>query len=172
MNRGEIIDCASAACGHRCCDFSQGNFIALYPGELNRAVATGKSLAHLEVRPSSDGGHRAICRACDTSSCDGGYKPLDCASYPFFPVARTDGSITVSLFGKKCPLLLTRLARHRAWVAREWSSLVKSSKNVLGWLKATQLIGYRDLQGVSSSMELPTIDASTQTAADSPTSVS
>lgn len=144
--RGVIPTCHESGCGYRCCDFSRGNYIVLYPGELNEAVSAGAALGHLEIRPSSDGGHRAICHACDTGCCDGGYKPLDCASYPFFPtIDSSDQQVRSGLASPKCPLLLSGLREHRQWVARQWRSLAARSYAVRRWLGRVTLVDYRSL---------------------------
>lgn len=142
---GLIDACEHACCGRRCCDFSSGNFIVLYPGELNTATAAGVSLVHLVVRPSDDGGHRAVCRAGDTATCDGGYKPLDCASYPFFPTLEDDGcgAVRAGLHSPKCPLAMAMLGRHAAWVATQWRTLADASGGVRRWLKRVKLVGYQ-----------------------------
>jgi hypothetical protein len=87
-----------------CCDFQRGNFIVLYPGELDMAKAAGYSLDHLFIDSDLFGGQRARCVAHDTSTCDNGYKPLDCASYPFF-------SYSVSGAGRVTAFMKVRSAR-------------------------------------------------------------
>ena len=82
---GLIAGCAHAGCGRRCCDFSAGNYIVLYPGELNEASKRGEALDHLELRPSGEGGHRAICHAEDTARCDGGLQAARLRLVSFFP---------------------------------------------------------------------------------------
>ncbi len=118
----------------------------LYPGELNQAVARGESLVHLAIRPSSEGGQRAICHANDTSSCDGGYKPLDCASYPLFPTIDAAGKVTVELIGQKCPLVISQLQEHRLWVQRQWQILADASVRVREWIGQVSLVGYRKVE--------------------------
>ena len=139
---GQIAACDTAGCGRCCCDFSAGNYIVLYPGELNAAVDRGETVAHLAVRPSSDGGHRAICHAGDKGTCDGGYKPLDCASYPLFPSIDARGDVTVDLTGQKCPLRLRLLDAHSAWVRQAWVRLAQRSQAVADWIASVHLIGY------------------------------
>lgn len=141
---GQIAQCRHAACGYRCCDFSGGNYIALYPGELNDAVASGASLDHLEVRPSADGGCRAICHADDKATCDGGYKPLDCASYPLFPTIAPDGRVEAGLKGRKCPLIAATIPRHVQWVKAAWTRLAEASPAVRDWIARVRLVGYRE----------------------------
>jgi hypothetical protein len=155
---GEISVCPHQNCQFVCCDFAADNFIALYPGELGQAVANEISVDHLELTPDGHGGHRAICRARDRSSCDGGYKPLDCASYPFFPtVDDLTGNIDTGLKGQKCPLKTWHLSRHKHWVIKRWKALVNSVPGLANWIRQTKLIGYvRMMEDASTTDEFET----------------
>lgn len=117
-DEGKIPLCPHNGCGFRCCEFNQGNYIVLYPGELEAAQISGRSLTHLNVFDSDYfGGARATCHASDTSTCDNGYKPLDCATYPFFPVIGIKGEETMSLLkGSKCPIEASEIPYHKVWV--------------------------------------------------------
>lgn len=140
---GTISHCASAGCGYRCCDFSAGNYIVLYPGELAAARESDQSVEHLSISPDGCGGHRAVCRAVDTSICDGGYKPLDCASYPFFPtIDHENGKVQTGLKGAKCPLLGLHLRNHARWVKQTWQTLVDHSPELARWITHTRLQAY------------------------------
>lgn len=142
-DNGLIESCRHQGCGYLCCEFAAGNFIALYPGELEHARSCGYSVDHLECTPDGWGGHKAICRACDTASCDGGYKPLDCRSYPLFPtVEEKTVSIQTGLKGEKCPLLEIHLAEHGKWVVEEWTSLSRTIPTLRVWLKQMRLVDY------------------------------
>ena len=144
---GVIEACAGAECGRRCCDFARGNYIVLYPGELNEAVAAGVSLKHLDIRPSGEGGHRAICIANDKSRCDEGYKPLDCASYPFFPTAgRSASTVDAGRLSWHCPLRSELLARHATWVAGRWRQLARTSDGIRRWIRRVSLVDYTVVQ--------------------------
>lgn len=139
---GVIAQCEHAGCGHSCCEFAEGNYIVLYPGEVEAAYHAGKSLGHLQLMPSSGGGHRAICQAADKCTCDDGYKPLDCASYPFFPTIDDGDGVTADLKGQKCPLQVAALRRHRRWVVSAWSKLAAASPRIAEWIAGVKLIGY------------------------------
>ena len=119
---GKISSCATSGCGWRCCQFQQGNFIALYPGEIEQAEAAGQPTAHLKIIDKDyHGGKKAVCTARDTATCDGGFKPLDCASYPFFPAQPKAGVVGDLLIkGKKCPLQTEHLAAQAAMVRTAW----------------------------------------------------
>jgi len=102
----------------KCCQFDEGNYIVTYPGELDAAEESGKSIQHLDIVGSYHGGYKVVCRAKDTSICDGGYKPLDCKSYPFFP--------TVSEAG--------------------WRKLAEQHPLIVDWLEKVRLVGYHRIE--------------------------
>jgi hypothetical protein len=149
--RGRIARCPHAGCAYRCCDFQQGNYIAAYPGELEQARARGFSTEHLKVLDNDDhGGHRVKCVARDTATCDAGYKPLDCASYPFFPTAIDDeGRVAGCIKGEKCPLALDDVRNHVGWAVEEWGRLVRSEPAVGRWVGSVKMLGY---------VSVPTVD--------------
>jgi Ser/Thr protein kinase RdoA (MazF antagonist) len=145
---GRISLCPHAGCAFRCCEFQQGNYIVLYPGELKAATASGQSIAHLEVFDDAyHGGQRARCIASDTASCDHGYKPLDCATYPFFPtVANLDDARAPLLKGTKCPLPLHALRKHAMWAGNRWRRVVEGNPAVAEWIDAVDLVGYEPVR--------------------------
>lgn len=143
LDDGQIGLCPYQGCHFTCCDFAADNFIALYPGELEEAGREGKSVAHLYIVADAHGGNKAVCHAKDKSCCDGGYKPLDCASYPFFPTVNDrTGQIQVGLKGGKCPLQKDHLANHQRWVAQRWQRLLASVPGLRRWIRQTRLVGY------------------------------
>jgi Fe-S-cluster containining protein len=140
---GRIGACHSMNCGYRCCEFQQSNYIVLYPGEYEAAQQSGKALGHLQITDYDDnGGMRAICTAHDTATCDHGYKPLDCKSYPFFPVINEDGLVGTFLKGRKCPLSARHLLTHARRVEQTWNRLLSVNPKIRRWLSAVRLIGY------------------------------
>ena len=159
-NDGIIPDCSTAGCWEvlgtrRCCDFQQGNFIVLYPGELDQARATGLATDHLQITdPDYHGGQKVVCRAIDTASCDGGFKPLDCLSYPFFPAVPHGGPVDVLLKGKKCPLAASHQQQHAARVRNTWNDLLARNPAVGPWLDRVRLVGYTDARRPSPSADL------------------
>jgi hypothetical protein len=118
--------------------------IVLYPGEVEEARARGQSLAHLEIIDiDHHGGARAKCRAADTATCDRGYKPLDCVSYPFFPeiLEAADGTVpevTVAK-GLGCPIQAREIPRHARFVRQLWSKLVQRKLPVAAWIRSLSL---------------------------------
>lgn len=140
---GTISLCQAQDCQHRCCDFATGNFIVLYPGEVEQARRNGEKLDHLILTADGREGHRAICRACDKATCDEGYKPLDCASYPLFPtMAESSSLVQTGLKGAKCPLQPPQIRRHARWVQQVWQELVDSHPLLADWIRKTRLVGY------------------------------
>jgi Fe-S-cluster containining protein len=140
---GLIPYCPYQGCGFRCCDFQQGNYIVLYPGELEAAQLRSESTSHLQDLEPYEGGYKAVCKAADTATCDGGYKPLDCKSYPFFPsINEEDGSVDVVLKGGKCPLTADMIPDHRQWVGTEWGRLAERHSDVGQWIAKVRLVGY------------------------------
>jgi hypothetical protein len=139
---GAIPLCPHMGCAFKCCDFQQSGAILLYPGELEQAIAEGKSVAHLEILDGNyHQGKRARCRAADTRSCDHGYKPLDCASYPFFPVASPQsgngaGHATLVVKDAICPIHSSQISYHRRYVAERWRALLKRIPAVESWLRS------------------------------------
>jgi hypothetical protein len=141
---GKISLCPHQGCGFTCCEFQQGNYIVLYPGEREAAIAGGLSVGHLDITAPYHGGFKAICTARETATCDNGYKPLDCKSYPYFPLIQ-GGTIRAGLKGKKCPLTPTLIPGHAAFVERAWSNLAIDSPGVTSWLSKVELVGYEDI---------------------------
>jgi hypothetical protein len=140
---GRISACHSSSCAYRCCQFQQSNYIVLYPGEYESAKRQGESMAHLQIIEDDDhGGKRAVCKAGDTSNCDNGYKPLDCKSYPLFPLIDPSGNIRSLVKGTKCPLLEQHLIEHTRWVEETWKHLLARSSKIRKWLRSVRLIGY------------------------------
>lgn len=142
---GGIHLCPHKGCGFKCCDFNQSNYIVLYPGELEEARSAGRSLSHLTIFDDDyHGGARATCHANDTSSCDNGYKPLDCAMYPFFPAAgvKGEGALAGLLKGSKCPIESHEIVYHQRWVRAVWEQVTARNPRVTEWLAQVGLVGY------------------------------
>ena len=149
-NNGIIPSCANSGCSQtlgekRCCDFQKGNYIVLYPGELDQARANGQSTAHLKIIDDNyHGAPKVVCTARDTATCDNGFKPLDCKSYPFFPAHPGAAGVDLLVKGKKCPLQAEHLKGHAAVVREAWKEVMASNPDVRPWLKKVELVGYTD----------------------------
>jgi Fe-S-cluster containining protein len=148
---GTIALCPHKGCNFCCTEFTSGNYIVLYPGELEKAAASGLSMAHLKVIDENYyGGARAICEAKERKNCDGGYKPLDCASYPFFPapvfhdpeLSNVDGLVK----GTKCPLIPAEIREHERWVRDIWNALIVEKPTIIDWLRQVRLVGYEPVE--------------------------
>ena len=139
---GSIGLCPHNGCDFICCDFAAGNYIVLYPGELAEAQRQGQTTSHLEIAEGHLGGHKAVCRAKDTSTCDAGYKPLDCAGYPFFPTIGADDQIEAGIKGSKCPLQVGQLATHAAWMILAWERVAHTMEGMIEWIRQTRMVGY------------------------------
>lgn len=136
---GTIPLCPHKGCAFKCCDFKQMVHILLYPGELEEARAQGRSLAHLEILEESyHGAPRVRCRAKNTATCDGGYKPLDCVSYPFFPELPEDpGSAKLTLSkGGGCPIAAHEIPAHAIYVTGLWQALMEKKPSVTDWVRS------------------------------------
>lgn len=150
QNDGIISDCSTSGCWRklgerRCCDFQQGNFIVLYPGELDRARSEGQSTSHLKVLDADyHGGQKVACAARNTVTCDNGFKPLDCQSYPFFPAPPDRGDVSLLVKGQKCPLQAEHLADHAATVQEAWNNVIDIDPTIRQWLNKVELVGYTE----------------------------
>jgi hypothetical protein len=117
--------------------------ILLHPGELEEAVARGQSVAHLEVIDLNyHGGVRVKCRAKDTATCDNGYKPMDCVSYPFFPDlaptsdAKNGGPEVTLSKGSGCPIQGHQIPGHAQYVREKWQKIIQRKPEVAAWLRS------------------------------------
>ncbi|HXU76607.1 MAG TPA: hypothetical protein VN794_08560 [Methylomirabilota bacterium] len=113
--------------------------ILLYPGELEEARAQGRSLAHLEILEGDyHGAPRVRCRAKNTATCDGGYKPLDCVSYPFFPeLPENPASAKLTLSkGGGCPIAAHEIPAHASYVTGLWQALMEKKPAVTAWVRS------------------------------------
>lgn len=144
VSDGTISLCPHQGCAFMCCEFQQGNYIVMYPGELEAAIRAGLSVRHLQITEPYNGGFKAVCTAGRTATCDDGYKPLDCKSYPYFPVIK-DGQIHAGLKGKKCPLTPAMTRAHAQFVEHEWRHLAEQVPAVIDWLDHVTLVGYETL---------------------------
>lgn len=147
-NCRKISLCPHNNCGFRCCNFDEGNYILLFPNELKEAEQKGLSTKHLSVIAEDKlGGHKVVCKAKDTSTCDNGYKPLDCSFYPFFPKLEDDK--LVILRGNKCPLKTNDIPDHLQDVLNTTKNILKNSNpKYKDWLQGIKLIGYRKDENV------------------------
>lgn len=142
MKSGEIRSCAEMDCKFKCCNFDVGNYILLFPGELDSAIKNNLNISHLTILETDKfNGHKAICTAVQKNCCDNGYKPLDCLFYPFFP-KEFNGEIVSMFKGIKCPLKANEIDSHTLFVYRNTQELILKDGLVKKWLKNIKLVGY------------------------------
>ncbi|MDD4352144.1 MAG: hypothetical protein PHU71_04145 [Candidatus Gracilibacteria bacterium] len=155
-NKGYILGCQnnSDICHYRCCDqstttsydFCQENAILLYPGEWEKEVKERKK--HILI--SDDDNHTGKLGYCDKENFDQSqcnplqnFKPLDCHSYPFFPVI-ADGKLKLAIDSKRCPLSkdIQQLREHYRFILNEWMRVVGNNEKVKTWIGNISLDGY------------------------------
>lgn len=109
MENGLIESCRNSGCGWKCCDFGSNGHIVMLPSEYESA---DKSLSHLKVVNDNDnGGKHVKCIAKDKSNCDGGYKPIQCRTFPLF-INMNRGSLYTQR-SMRCPLSNDVLMLHK-----------------------------------------------------------
>ena len=109
-SNGLIAHCASSGCGFKCCSFGSDGHIVILPGEL----AGRNDIDHLRcIGYNFMGAEKVKCEAKECSTCDGGYKPIMCRSYPLWVKSVGNGKVMRS---QKCPLPSNVLADHREYV--------------------------------------------------------
>lgn len=138
----KIMGCATSGCGFHCCDLSH-SFIVTYPNELEDAQKAGLSIDHLPIIAKDGlGGYRVSCAAKNGVNCDGGYKPLECRVFPFWPEKVEGNEVTDLLWGKKCPLHAERQPEHAAWVKQTIEELCARKPELKDWFNKVQTTGY------------------------------
>lgn len=105
---GLIKACKDSGCGWKCCDFGSNGHIVMLPTEYESA---NKSLSHLKVINDDNGGKHVKCIAKDKSNCDGGYKPIQCRTFPLF-INMDRGSLYTQR-SMRCPLSNDVLMLHK-----------------------------------------------------------
>lgn len=107
---GLIEYCAGSGCGWKCCSFGSGGHIVILPRELDGRTDIG----HLKVIDDDYlGGKKVKCIAKDCATCDHGYKPIMCRSYPLWMRSTAEVKVLRSL---KCPLPSSVLSNHKEYV--------------------------------------------------------
>lgn len=148
---GRIPLCPKNNCDFICCTFNQGNYIVLYPGELEQAIQEEYHHRHLDIFDDNyHGGKKAICNAHETATCDHGYKPLDCKTYPLFPMLNIKNSVANFIKGSKCPVNIQEISYHREWAKIAWENLAKNNLEVAEWLRKVSLVGYEKIDEQSN----------------------
>ena len=149
MTKGLIEHCPTANCGFRCCTrTARVSGIILHPNELDDIPK--EITKHLEIGKDYNGGTLAKCKAEDTATCDGGYKPLDCQMYPLLPRFK-NGVVTKFKIhsvdkksSTKCPLSLVKLKYHSKIIAEKlnhmpWVHQFFNSLPAVGYKKVMEI---------------------------------
>ena len=119
---GLIEACKSANCGWKCCSFGSVGHIVILPHEFD---GHEQEISHLRIIDDDYfGGKKAKCIAKDCKSCDNGYKPVMCRTYPLWVKSVNKGFVFRS---KKCPLSNEQLANHKEFTL----SLFRDFRNSL-----------------------------------------
>lgn len=110
-DKGLIRACENSSCGWKCCSFGSDGHIVILLHELD---GYEKEISHLQIIDDDYfGGKKVKCIAKDCKSCDNGYKPIMCRTYPLWVKSVKKGLVFRS---GKCPLKNEQLAKHKEFV--------------------------------------------------------
>lgn len=110
-DKGLIRACENSGCGWKCCSFGSDGHIVILPHELD---GHEKEISHLQIIDDDYfGGKKAKCIAKDCKSCDNGYKPIMCRTYPLWVKSVKKSFVFRS---GKCPLNNEQLTKHKEFV--------------------------------------------------------
>lgn len=138
---GKIPECPANGCGFKCCKFTSGNYIVMYPGELEEQMAQGLAADHLEVIEDDyimKGGKKVVCKKLCTAK---DVKPLDCKIYPLWWQGG-DKFIT----GSKCPLPEEAVHRHAIITKYYVENLIRMRPELAQFFPEVQMVGYQPLE--------------------------
>lgn len=120
--KGLIEACKSASCGWKCCTFGSHGHIVILPHEFD---GHEQETSHLQIIDDDYfGGKKVKCMAKDCKSCDNGYKPIMCRTYPLWVKSVKKGFVFRS---GKCPLKNGQLINQKDFAL----SLFKDFRNKL-----------------------------------------
>ena len=106
--KGLIKACKNAGCGFKCCSFGSDGHIVILPHEFD---GHEKEISHLQIIDDDYfGGMKVKCVAKDCKSCDNGYKPIMCRTYPLWVKSVKKQFVFRS---GKCPLKNEQLDAHK-----------------------------------------------------------
>ncbi|WP_130893089.1 GNAT family N-acetyltransferase [Paraprevotella xylaniphila] len=109
--KGLIRACEKSDCGWKCCSFGSDGHIVILPYEFN---GHEQEISHLRIIDNDYfGGKKVKCIAKDCKSCDNGYKPIMCRTYPLWVKSVKKGFVFRS---GKCPLKNEQLTKHKEFV--------------------------------------------------------
>lgn len=106
--KGLIKACKNADCGWKCCSFGSDGHIVILPHEFD---GHERETSHLQIIDDNYfGGKKVKCVAKDCKSCDNGYKPIMCRTYPLWVKSVKKRFVFRS---GKCPLKNEQLDVHK-----------------------------------------------------------
>ncbi len=106
-DKGLIRACENSGCGWKCCSFGSDGHIVILPHEFD---GYEDEISHLQIIDNDYfGGKKVKCIAKDCKSCDNGYKPIMCRTYPLWVKSVKKGFVFRS---GKCPLKNEQIAEH------------------------------------------------------------
>ena len=106
--KGLIRACENSGCGWKCCSFGSDGHIVILPHELD---GYEKEISHLQIIDDDYfGGKKIKCIAKDCKSCDNGYKPIMCRTYPLWVKSVKKGLVFRS---SKCQFKNEQLTKHK-----------------------------------------------------------
>lgn len=110
-DKGLIRACENSGCGWKCCSFGSDGHIVILPHELD---SHEQEISHLQIIDDDYfGGKKVRCTAKDCQTCDNGYKPVMCCTYPLWVKQVRKGLVFRS---NKCPLKDEQLTKHKEFV--------------------------------------------------------
>lgn len=110
-DKGLIRACENSGYGWKCCSFGSDGHIVILPHELDEHE---REVSHLQVIDDNYfGGKKVKCIAKDCKSCDNGYKPIMCRTYPLWVKSVKKKFVFRS---RKCPLKNEQLTKHKDFV--------------------------------------------------------
>lgn len=119
--KGLIRACENSGCGWKCCSFGSDGHIVILPHELD---GHQEEISHLQIIDDDYfGGKKAKCFARDCKSCDNGYKPIMCRTYPLWVKSVKKSFVFRS---GKCPLKNEQLTKHKEFVLGIFDSYRKA----------------------------------------------
>jgi hypothetical protein len=110
-DKGLIRACENSGCGWKCCSFGSDGHIVILPHEF---AGHEQEISHLQIIDNDYfGGKKVKCIAKNCKSCDNGYKPIMCRTYPLWIKSVNKGFVFRS---GKCPLKNEQLTKHKEFV--------------------------------------------------------
>lgn len=137
MRDGLLSQCRTAGCGWQCCNFGKDGYILLLPNEWEQSSGSKSHLVVLDEYYF--GGKKVKCIAQDCASCDNGYKPIMCRTYPYWMRSVSKGIMVKS---DKCCLKHVPVPTHRDYVENLFSDYALKNEGVERFLNSAHIDRY------------------------------